>query len=157
MFQKRYFKFNETGTEVLTKNVGYACVLELPSIHMLEVPQTEGPSKLVIVKDEIKSVPRNYQPKGDNIFEISKEEYDALDVSAESAEATARREKFEKALIVEEKNYFIIKNTPIKRAKDYVASFIKATKGVVAEGEEHDALLAKIKSEQVKEQIKRSA
>lgn len=85
-----YYKFTDPKTGLLTKNVGYKLITSVSTGHYKQNDSGE----MAIVKQEDKESIFQVHPKAKDKEAITKEEFDALDISGESISATNDRIRF---------------------------------------------------------------
>lgn len=89
----KYYSFVDLVTGTMSKDLGWEETKEGQSIEIREVK-----GKLTITKDEVTSLALKRVPNGSRLKELTKEEYDKLDVSGEHPYLTQKRERTEKSL-----------------------------------------------------------
>lgn len=92
----KYYSYTDRVTGTFSKSVGYEEQKETKRIRIREVN-----SKLQVTINESKIRTIVSKPKGDNVKELSKDDYDKLDVSGEHPFLTQLRKQAELRLLGE--------------------------------------------------------
>ena len=86
----KYYSFTDPATGLISKDVGYEDTREVKNVQIREINGV-----LTLTKNEVKEVTHVKKPKYAGLREISKEEYDKLDVSGEHEFLTKQRKRSE--------------------------------------------------------------
>lgn len=138
----KYYKYIDVSNKELSKTVGITIHKRLAEGIVRALKGADGVRKLVVLYNKINPRTDYIKPKIDGLVEITKAEYDSLDVSKESKEASEARTRYEIFIKRLSDKY---DNKPDKTMYDHLPGYAKATGIPAATPEEAKILLAKVR------------